>query len=184
MLEAVKKRFATFEENTLFKLASTLDPRWKATFGFKFEEDFIRGVDTFEKSIGRASAVSEVPPTSETPSSTPASQHQSGSKWPASQLSILMSKMRKRNPPLEDIGMLRMEVSSYLAIPDVAEHQTSGLSPSTCTMAQNPAESASSVKTKLKESREKEEECLKNLKENQFQLVQARKEAVDVIYAH
>ncbi|KZS21828.1 Uncharacterized protein APZ42_011167 [Daphnia magna] len=104
-----------------------------------------------------------------------------------------MSKMRKRNPPLEDIGLLRMEVSSYLAIPDVAEHQTftlvlalrrSGLSPSTCTMAQNPAESASSVKSKLKESREKEEECLKNLKENQFQLVQARKEAVDVIYAH
>ncbi|KAK4003960.1 hypothetical protein OUZ56_005705 [Daphnia magna] len=51
-------------------------------------------------------------------------------------------------------------------------------------MAQNPAESAASIKNKLKESREKEEECVRNLKENQLQLVQARKEAVDVIYAH
>ncbi|KAK4045419.1 hypothetical protein OUZ56_033026 [Daphnia magna] len=51
-------------------------------------------------------------------------------------------------------------------------------------MAQNPAESAASIKKKLKESREKEEECVRNLKENQLQLVQARKEAVDVIYAH
>lgn len=51
-------------------------------------------------------------------------------------------------------------------------------------MAQNPAESAASIKNKLKESREKEEECVRNLNENQLHLVQARKEAVDVIYAH
>ncbi|KAI9557196.1 hypothetical protein GHT06_017008 [Daphnia sinensis] len=51
-------------------------------------------------------------------------------------------------------------------------------------MAPNPPESSASVKRKLKESRVKEEECLKSLKENQLQLVQARKKAVDVIYAH
>ncbi|KAI9563369.1 hypothetical protein GHT06_010830 [Daphnia sinensis] len=51
-------------------------------------------------------------------------------------------------------------------------------------MAQDPSASASSVKNKLKESREKEEECLKNLKDNQIQLVKARTEAMDVIYAH
>ncbi|KAK4028107.1 hypothetical protein OUZ56_017285 [Daphnia magna] len=50
--------------------------------------------------------------------------------------------------------------------------------------ARNPAESAASVKSKLKESREKEEECTRNLKEKQLQLVQARKEAVNVIYTH
>ncbi|KAK4030559.1 hypothetical protein OUZ56_023802 [Daphnia magna] len=51
-------------------------------------------------------------------------------------------------------------------------------------MAHNPAESAVSIKSKLKESREKEEESVWNLKENQLQLVQTRKEAVNVIYAH
>ncbi|KAI9560564.1 hypothetical protein GHT06_011511 [Daphnia sinensis] len=51
-------------------------------------------------------------------------------------------------------------------------------------MAQNLSESTASIKSKLKESREKEEECVRNLKENQLQLVQARKEAVNVIYAH
>jgi hypothetical protein len=128
MFDALQKRFADFEEDPQYKLASTLDPRWKTSFGYKFEDDFIRGIDGFETSIGRVSAGSEVLPTTETQSSSTTASpdsHQSGSKRPASQsqLSVLMSKMRKRNPPMEDSKMLRMEVATYLAIPDIAEHQ-------------------------------------------------------------
>lgn len=51
-------------------------------------------------------------------------------------------------------------------------------------MAENPTPSAVSVKEKIKKSRETEQECTTNLRQRQQELLEARKAAVDAVYAH
>ncbi|KAI9557183.1 hypothetical protein GHT06_016993 [Daphnia sinensis] len=51
-------------------------------------------------------------------------------------------------------------------------------------MEQNPPESVPSIKEKLKNSREREEECAANLQLHRKDLLRARTEAINVVLAH
>lgn len=52
MLDSLEKRFQYLYADPLYKLATSLDPRWKSTFGYDSPADFTASIKSFELSIG------------------------------------------------------------------------------------------------------------------------------------
>ena len=121
MYASLQKRFQDIESMPVYKLASSLDPRWKKSFGFSGEDEFLKAIESFEISIGQHQPATS-PVTSDTPPITSSPPVASGSKRTSS-LSLLMSKMRRNAMSTAETDKLKNEVASYLSIPAIAEEQ-------------------------------------------------------------